>query len=64
MSWLFRKNLYDSNLAPFCLATDANSNLVLWGRVPVASLTGVSLAGLIDSLASESETIRDEIDRK
>jgi hypothetical protein len=62
MAWLFRKNLYDSNLAPFRIATDANANLLLWGRVPLSDLTGASLAGLIDSLASEIETIRDEID--
>ncbi len=63
MAWLFRKNLYDSNLAPFRIATDANANLLLWGRVPLTDLTGASLAGLIDSLASESATIRDEIDQ-
>lgn len=63
MAWLFRKNLYDSSLAPFRIATDANANLLLWGRVPLSDLTGASLAGLIDSLASEIETIRDEIDK-
>lgn len=62
MAWLFRKNLYDSALAPFCIATDADANLILWGRFASAELNGSKLAGLIDAVASESEAIRTEIE--
>ena len=62
MAWLLRRNLYDSELAPFCIATDANATLVLWGRVPVPGLTGAALAGLIDAVAAEAVRIRDEVE--
>jgi hypothetical protein len=60
--WLLRQNLYISDLAPFTLACDAAGTLVLWGRVPLAELTGTSLATLIDAVANEARRIRAEVD--
>ena len=60
--WLLHRNFYDSDLAPFRIATDANGTILLWGRVPVEGLTGASLAGLVDAVASEAKRIRDEVE--
>jgi hypothetical protein len=62
MARLLRLNLFDSRLSPFTLATDTNATVVLWGRVEIESITAASLAGLIDSLATETELIRSEIE--
>ncbi len=61
MAWLLRRNLYDSDLAPFRIAADAHANLVLWGRLPVAGLSGERLAGLLDVVAGEATRIRSEV---
>jgi len=61
MAWLLRRNLFDSELLPFCIAADAHANLILWGRVPVEGQTGASLAGLIDALGREAARIRAEV---
>jgi hypothetical protein len=60
--WLLHRNFYDSDLAPFRIATDANGTILLWGRVPVEGMTGASLAGLVDALASEAQRIRGEVE--
>jgi hypothetical protein len=62
MAWLLRRNLYDSELSPFCIATDANGTLVLWGRIPVPGLAGAALAGMLDALATEAVRIRVEVE--
>lgn len=62
MVWLLRRNLYDSDLAPFQIGCDAGGNLILWGRVPVAGMTGAALAGLVDAVGSESGRIRAAIE--
>ena len=60
--WLLRRNFYDSPLAPFRVGCDTAGSLVIWGRVPVAGLSGAELAGLIDAVASEADLIREEIE--
>ncbi|WP_077036075.1 type III secretion system chaperone [Pelomonas sp. KK5] len=59
--WLLRRNFYDSPLAPFRIGCDTASSLVIWGRVPTAGLTGQELANLIDAVATEADTIREEV---
>lgn len=61
VQWLLHRNFYDSDLAPFRIATDAAGTVLLWGRVPVEGLTGASLAGLIDALAGEARRVHDEV---
>lgn len=61
MLWLMRRNFHDSPLAPFRVACDAAGMVVIWGRVPIGSLDGKSLAALIDALGQESRLIRDEL---
>ncbi|MCA8977500.1 MAG: CesT family type III secretion system chaperone [Planctomycetes bacterium] len=62
VAWVLRRNLYDSDLAPFCIAADDDANLILWGRVPIANLTGARLAGMLDAVAAEAIRIRDEVE--
>ncbi len=60
--WLLRRNFYDSPLAPFRIGCDTAGSLVIWGRVPVAGLTGAELANLIDAVATEADKIREEVE--
>lgn len=60
--WLLRRNFYDSPLAPFRIGCDTASSIVIWGRVPVAGLTGKELANLIDAVATEADLIREEVE--
>ena len=67
MLWLLRKNFYVDGLAPFTLACDEGGTVIMWGRLPLdgltgEALTGVSLAGLLDAVATEGEKIRAELD--
>ena len=62
VQWLLHRNFYNSDLAPFRIATDAAGNVLLWGRVPVDGLTAAALVGLIGALAAEAGRIRDEVD--
>ncbi len=59
--WLLRRNFYDSDLAPFCVAADSAGHVVLWGRIPVAGMTGELLASLLDQLGAEARRARDEL---
>lgn len=58
--WLLRRNFYDSPIAPFRIACDTAGNIVVWSRVPTSELTGEQLAAIIDALAAEADTIREE----
>jgi hypothetical protein len=60
--WLFRRNFYDSPIAPFRVSCDTAGSIVVWGRVPVEGMTGESLAGLLDALAAEADFIRAEVE--
>lgn len=59
--WLLRRNFHDSTLAPFRVSCDAAGTLVIWGRVPVSGMSGAVLGSLIESLAAESEQVREEL---
>ena len=59
--WLLRRNFHDSPIAPFTVACDQAGTLVVWARVPMAGLTGETLAGLLDALGAETDLIREEL---
>ena len=59
--WLLRRNFHDSPIAPFTVACDKAGSIVVWGRVPVAGLSGETLAGLLDALGAETDLIREEL---
>ncbi|HKM64443.1 MAG TPA: CesT family type III secretion system chaperone [Acidisphaera sp.] len=59
--WLLRRNHYDSDIAPFRVSCDADGLLVLWGRLPTSGLTGLQLAETIDAIATQINTIREEV---
>lgn len=60
-SWLLKRNFYDSDLLPFRLACDKQSNVILWGRVPLEGQTGERLSGLINVVATQAGRIRTEM---
>lgn len=60
-AWLLRKNLYDSQLLPFVIATDLDANVVVWGRVPLAQLDGSKLKTMLGKLGVEGEKLHKEI---
>lgn len=62
-NWLLRRNLYDSDLEPFRLATDDDGNVLLWGRVPLEGMDGERMAGVIDALAGAAREVRGELAR-
>jgi len=59
--WLLRRGFHDSPIAPFRVSCDKAGTLVVWGRLPVADMTGEVLAGLLDALGGEADLIRDEL---
>jgi hypothetical protein len=61
MNYLLRSNLFDSDLAPFQIATDDNSMLIQWGRLNIADFDGTLLAKAIDNLAQRATAIRAEL---
>ena len=61
VSWLLRSNFHDSPIAPFSIACDKAGTLVVWGRVPVASLNGEALACLLEALGAKTDLIREEL---
>lgn len=61
VAWLLRRNLYRSDIAPFVAACDDNGTLLLWARLPAATLDGARLAALLDALAGEAVITRNEV---
>ena len=57
-TWLLAQNLYTSSLAPFRVACDERGTVLIWGRIPLADLTGETLATLIDAVATEATRLR------
>ena len=54
MLWLVRRNLYDSDIAPFTAACDAAGTVILWARIDIEGQTGETLATLLDAVAEEA----------
>ena len=63
MNYLFRSNMFDSDMAPFQIATDESATLIQWGRLKVADLDGTLLAKIIDNLAERATEIQGELAR-
>ncbi|MBC7942165.1 MAG: type III secretion system chaperone [Chitinophagaceae bacterium] len=61
MTRLLASNHFNAPLAPFVVAADVQANLVLWGRVPMAGITGEQLAGLLGRLGGEARRLREVI---
>ena len=61
--WLLRRGFHDSPIAPFQVSCDKAGTLVVWGRVPIAGMTGEALGDLLDALSQEVELIRAELAR-
>ena len=61
MLWLLRRNFYDLPIEPFRVSCDTEGNVILWGRLPVAGLTGTVLATLVDAVATEADRVREEL---
>ncbi|MBC7942164.1 MAG: CesT family type III secretion system chaperone [Chitinophagaceae bacterium] len=59
-AWLFKRNIFDSRLAPFVIAADAQGDLLLWSRLPLAGLSGKTLAAALDTLGAQAIRIRAE----
>jgi len=59
-AWLFRRNMFDSTLAPFVIAANPQGDLLLWGRLPLPGLSGTMLAAVLDTLAAQGTRIRTE----
>ena len=60
--WLLQRNFHNSPLMPFRVACDSVGTVTIWGRVPVAGLTGEALAALIDGVAGQADLIREELE--
>jgi hypothetical protein len=54
MLWLLRRNLYNSDIAPFVAACDAAGTVILWARIGIEGQTGETLATLLDAVAAEA----------
>lgn len=61
MNWLLHGNMFNSDIAPFVVATDEAGMLILWGRLRIADFDGTTLARLIDNLADRAVKMRTEI---
>jgi hypothetical protein len=61
MLWLLRRNLYDSDIAPFTAACDAAGTVILWARIEIEGQTGETLAALLDAVAAEAALTFNEL---
>ena len=61
ITYLLRRNMYDSPTAPFQVAVDDAGSLLFWGRLPTAELDGASLAAVIDGVAAAAAEMRPEL---
>ena len=61
VNFMLRSNMFDSDMAPFQIATDESGMLIQWGRLKIADFDGTTLAKVIDNLADRATEIRKEI---
>jgi hypothetical protein len=61
VNYLLRSNMFDSDMAPFQIATDESAELIQWGRLVIADFDGVTLAKVIDNVSARAAEIRKEI---
>ena len=60
-AYLLRKNLFQSDLAPFQVALDDGGTVVVWGRLQIADLDGAVLAAVLKRLAQRVGDIAGEM---
>ena len=60
---LLHSNMFDSDWAPFQLATDEHSMILQWGKLQVAELNGEKLAAILNSLLERTVELRAELAR-
>jgi hypothetical protein len=61
VNFLLRGNMFDSDLAPFVIATDEEAMLIQWGRLEIGAIDGTTLAKVLDNLAARATSLRAEI---
>jgi hypothetical protein len=61
VNYLLRSNMFDSDMAPFQIATDESATLVQWGRLRIADIDGTTLAKIIDNVSARATSLRGEI---
>jgi hypothetical protein len=61
VNFLLRSNMFDSELAPFQIATDEEATIVQWGRLKISDMNGTNLAKVIDNLSDRATSLRKEI---
>jgi hypothetical protein len=62
-AYLLRKNLFQSDIAPFQVALENAGNLLIWGRLAVADLDGPTLAAVLNRLAERAAEMAGEIEK-
>lgn len=60
---LLHSNMFDSDWAPFQLATDEHSMILQWGKLRIADLSGEKLAGILSALIERIIELRAELSR-
>jgi len=60
--YLLRANMFDSDMAPFQFAADAQGGLIFWGRLRIVDFDGTSLSALIDRVAERVREFRAEVE--
>ena len=61
VNYMLRSNMFDSEMAPFQIATDDSATLIQWGRLKIADFDGTTLAKVIDNLADRATELKKEI---
>lgn len=59
--YLFQLNGINSEIAPFRIGLDPGGTLILWARLPIAEITGESLANALDAVSDQVAQIRREL---
>lgn len=59
--YLLGRNMFNADLTPFQVATDAGGGVVLWGRLGMGEVSGQSLVGVLGVLADRAAEIRGEL---
>lgn len=60
--YLLRNNMFDSPIMPFQVAVDDEGGVILWARLPIAELSGDSLASIVKGLDEQVAEMRGELD--
>ena len=61
VNYLLHSNMFNSDFAPFVIATDDSGTLIQWGRLRIEDFDGQTLAKAIDNLADRAAKLRGEL---